>query len=193
MSKVSAPRKKSTAVQVHGMSRATKLSTSRKVCNKDKYNAFARNPWPAADELFGKTMHHKIKFLKPFTTDFIQTSEADLSQAACELLSQHLGQALFILAVDAGRTDGDTSYFSLMADETGHEFVARYFSGGIGRSGGIKPQKKPLQCATMAEIESRLGVSPGHLECEWAGVESAADAWEKKRQKSKASGAKPGQ
>ena len=125
-------------------------------------------------------MPHKIKFLKPFESQFSESNAEELSEAACDLLANHANKALFIRPDDAGRNDGDTTYFALMADDTGHEFVARYFYGGIGRKGGIKPPRNPLQCASMAEVETRLGLPAGGLDCEWDGEQSAEDAWEAK-------------
>lgn len=125
-------------------------------------------------------MSHNIKFLKPFESPFFQSSADELSYAACEILGQNLKKALFVRPEDAGRDDGDTSYFALMADDAGHEFAARYFFGGIGRKGGVKPPRSPLQCASLAEVETRLGLPSGDLDCEWDGEQSSQDAFDEK-------------
>lgn len=125
-------------------------------------------------------MKFELRFLLPFETPFIEVSGEDIADAACSLLGLNLKRALFVRPEDAGRTDGDTSYFAQMECKGGESFTARYFFGGIGRSGGLKPLPNPLQCSSIAEVERRLGLQPGDLDCEWVGEESAKDAWTRK-------------
>ncbi|WP_139222977.1 hypothetical protein [Paracidovorax wautersii] len=127
-------------------------------------------------------MKYQLRFLLPFETSFVEVEGEDLADAACSLLGLHLKRALFIRPADAGRSDGDTSYFAQMECEGEGAFTARYFFGGIGRSGGVKPLRNPLQCSSVAEVEMRLGLEPGSLDCEWMGEESAEDAWNRKQQ-----------
>lgn len=125
-------------------------------------------------------MKFQLRFLLPFETPLVEVEGTDLADAACSLLGLHLKRALFVRPDDAGRTDGDTSYFAQMECEEEASFTARYFYGGIGRSGGVKPPRNPLQCSSIAEVEMRLGLEPGALDCEWAGEESAEEAWDRK-------------
>lgn len=125
-------------------------------------------------------MKFQLRFVLPFETAFIDAEGEDLADASCSLLGANLERALFVRPDDAGRTDGDTSYFSLIEVRGGDSFVARYFFGGIGRFGGVKPKPNPLQCASIAEVERRLGLESGVLDCDWAGEESREDAWARK-------------
>ena len=133
-------------------------------------------------------MIFKIRFLDPYESSFMTAKGVDFADAACALLLDNTGKALFIKPDDAGRVDGCTTYFAKMKvtdispEELGEYktddgvFVARCFMGGIGRKGGIKSPRNPLQCNSLREVEKRLGLSEGYLDCDWAGEESEEDA-----------------
>lgn len=126
-------------------------------------------------------MKYQLRFCQPFQTNHLFIDAGDLAEAACDLLGAHKGRALFIRPADAGRTDGDNTYFALMQAPDGEPFVARYFFGGIGRSGGVKPPANPLQCRSIQEVEQRLGLSAGDLDCDWEGEETSEEALKRKR------------
>lgn len=137
---------------------------------------------------------YKLRFIAPVPSEeVINAPGTDLSDAACDLLLANRSKALFVKPEDAGRSDGDTTYFAKMEvidgdpDElVGYRvddgvFVARCFYGGIGRKGGVKPPRNPLQCASLSEVEARLGLEVGYLDCDWAGEESEKDAMARQR------------
>ena len=125
-----------------------------------------------------------IRFILPVATPFFAVSEDDLSVAACSLLGDNKEKALFIKPEDAERSDGDTTYFAIMETDRGESLIARYFFGGIGRYGGVKPPRDPLQCASLAEVETRLGLEAGAIsDCDWSGEESEDEGWERKIRK----------
>lgn len=138
-------------------------------------------------------MIFKIRFLAPCESSFMNATGVDFADAACTLLLDNTGKALFIKPDDAGREDGYTTYFAKMEvtdvspEELGEYktddgvFVARCFMGWIGRKGGVKPPRNPLQCNSLREVEKRLGLSEGYLDCDWAGEESEEDAIKRKR------------
>ena len=45
--------------------------------------------------------------------------------------------------------------------------IARYFYAGIGRTGGVRPQKNPRQCDTMEQLCDRLGVPYDFFDEAW--------------------------
>jgi len=48
------------------------------------------------------------------------------------------------------------------------QLVARFFYAGIGRKGGVRPQKSPRQCDSMGDLCDRLNVSSDFFDEEWA-------------------------
>ena len=125
-------------------------------------------------------MQFKIRSLRPHVTPFTAVEADTLAEAAGDFLAENRAKALFVRPANAGRADGDTTYFAVLEVEGEGEFVARYFYGGIGRQGGIKP-KNPNERDSIAAVERDLGLKPGDIsDVEWVGEESPDHAWDRK-------------
>ena len=125
-------------------------------------------------------MIFNLRITSPKATDFVRVKAETLADAACNFLGENTDKAFFVRPANAGRQDGDTSYFALVEIEGVGTVMARYFRGGIGRTGGVKPPRNPLERDSIAAVERDLGMAPGALtETEWEGEESAAAAWER--------------
>lgn len=118
----------------------------------------------------------KARLIEPTQTPFVEVKADDLISAACEGVFAHRRDALFVLASDSGIPTAETTYYAVVEVEGAEPVVARYFYGGIGRKGGLKPRPTPLQCTTIAEVEARLKLSPGALDCDWEGEETMTEA-----------------
>ena len=127
-------------------------------------------------------MKYNIRFLLPVATEFKEISAESMAEACCTHLGKNRSKSLFVKPKNAGRSDGDTSYFAIMQVEgESNSFVVRYFFGGIGRHGGVKPPQDPSERFTLAEVERDFGLNAGHItDTEWDGEESAVDAWNQK-------------
>lgn len=127
-------------------------------------------------------MSYTLRISAPRTTDFVKIVAFEtLADAACDLLGKNLDKAFFVRPSNAGRDDGDTTYFAIVEIQGGGSVVARFFSGGIGRKGGVKPPRNLLERGSIAEVERDLGLEPGDLTAtDWEGEESSDSAWERK-------------
>jgi hypothetical protein len=128
-------------------------------------------------------MIFNLRMTRPTVTSFVTVEASELSTAACNFLGKNTSKALFVRPENAGRDDGDTSYFAQIEVEGVGEVTARYFFGGIGRHGGITTWN-PNERKSLADVERSLGLADGSLtECDWEGEESADDAWKRERSK----------
>ena len=126
-------------------------------------------------------MNYTLRLIAPRQTNFFSVEAETLADAACDLLGRHKDKAFFVRPDNAGREDGDTTYFANVEIQGHGSVTARYFSGGIGRKGGVKPPRNPLERDSIAEVERDLGLEHGDLTAtDWEGEESADSAWERK-------------
>lgn len=126
-------------------------------------------------------MIYTLRLSAPRATDFVEVEAETLADAACDLLGKNMDKAFFVRPDNAGRGDGDTTYFANVEVQGHGTVTARYFYGGIGRKGGVKPPRNPLERDSIAEVERDLGLEMGDLTAtEWQGEESADSAWERK-------------
>lgn len=126
-------------------------------------------------------MKYHIRF-KHSASNFQPLEAESVAEAACIFLEKNCSKALFVRPENAGRTDGETSFFAVVDIQGEGEFLTRYFTGCIGRTGGIKPPKNPNERLSLAAVERDLGLSAGDIEqAEWEGEESVEDAWNRQR------------
>lgn len=125
-------------------------------------------------------MKFNIRLTQPVETQFASVEASDVAEAACSFLESQIHQALFVRPENAGRQDGQTTYFGLVDVQDHGVMCARYFYAGIGRKGGIKV-RNPNERNSIAEVEKEFGIGAGSLDdCDWSGEESTDDAWERK-------------
>lgn len=125
-------------------------------------------------------MIYNVRMVAPHVTEFSPVQAETLADAAGNFLGENLKKSLFVRPCNAGRTDGETSYFARLEVQGEGAVTARYFFSGIGRHGGIVT-RDPRERSSLAKVERDLGLAPGSLtECEWEGEEPADVAWERK-------------
>lgn len=66
--------------------------------------------------------------------------------------------------------DGSGAYFSVI-EVNGEEIISRVFYEGIGRAGGVKPQKRRTDADTIEEVAKLLECPVENLTGEWIGEE----------------------
>jgi hypothetical protein len=113
---------------------------------------------------------YRIRFLLPKHPEtFKITATRTPEEVVSEFFADHHREG-YVVRGDA-RDSHETLYAALLeisADALAPlQLVARFFYAGIGRKGGVRPQKSPRQCDSMRELCDRLNVPANFFDEEW--------------------------
>lgn len=114
--------------------------------------------------------NYRIRFLNPKQPDTFQiTATKTPEEVVNEFFADHHRDG-YVVRGEA-RDSHETLYAALLEISSDGlaplQLVARFFYAGIGRKGGVRPQKRPRQCGSMTELCERLNVPADFFDEEW--------------------------
>ena len=113
---------------------------------------------------------YRIRFVNPPQSEIFEISaETTPEEVVNDFFADHHREG-YVVRGEA-RESHETLYAALLEISAEAlqplELVARYFYAGIGRTGGVRPQKNPRQCDTMEQLCDRLGVPYDFFDEAW--------------------------
>ena len=113
---------------------------------------------------------YRIRFLNPPQSEIFEISaETAPEEVANDFFADHHREG-YVVRGEA-RDSHETLYAALLEISAEAlqplQLVARYFYAGIGRKGGVRPQKGPRRCDSMAELCDRLNVPADFFDEAW--------------------------
>ncbi len=113
---------------------------------------------------------YRIRFLNPPQSEIFEISaETTPEEVVNDFFADHHREG-YVVRGEA-RDSHETLYAALLEISAEAlqplQLVARYFYAGIGRKGGVRPQKNPRQCDTMEQLCDRLGVPYDFFDEAW--------------------------